>query len=89
MDLSSEKVFADEKGSNTFTEAGNKKQVTSSSNVTPDGEEQKKKAGNSNQVKITLISISEEQKINLQRCIKTHCEKVRKLAIFFENLEQF
>ena len=70
MDLSSEKVFPDEKGSNTFTEAGNKKQVSSSSNVTPDGEEQKKKAGNSNQVKITLISIS-EQKINLQRCIKT------------------
>ena len=61
VDLSSEKVFADEEGSNTFTEAGNEKQGSSSS-VTPGGQVEKKKAGNSNQVEITPICISEERK---------------------------
>ena len=60
MDLSSSKVFADER--NTFTEAGNEKQVSSSS-LPPDGQMEKKKAGNSNQVEITLIGNPEERKI--------------------------
>ena len=51
MDLSSEKVFDDDKGSKTFT-SGNDKPVSSlgSTRVTPDGQK-KKRPGNSNQVK--------------------------------------
>ena len=64
VDLSSEKVFADEKGSNTFTEAGNEKQVSSSGTRPPDGEMGEKKAGSSsNQVEVTLICVSEERKL--------------------------
>ena len=61
VDLSSEKVFADDdKGSNTFTFTGNDKTVLSPSSnsvIRPDGQKKKKNPINSNQVKITLESL--------------------------------
>ena len=58
VDLSSEKVFADDdKGSNTFTFTGNDKTVLSPSSnsvIRPDGQKKKKNPINLNQVKITL-----------------------------------
>ena len=56
MDLSSEKVFDDDKESSTFT-SGNDKPVSSLGSTrvtTPDGQK-KKRPGNSNQVKTHKI----------------------------------
>lgn len=88
VDLSSEKVFADEKGSNTFTEAGNEKQVSSSGTRPPDGEMGEKKAGSSsNQVKKQNSSRSKSSFRNSSHLIVTE-DGVQTVRLLLDHPEE-
>jgi len=87
VDLSSEKVFADEKGSNTFTEAGNEKQVSGSGTRPPDGEMGEKKAGSSNQVKKQNSSRSKSSFRNSSHLIVTE-DGVQTVRLLLDHPEE-
>merc|ERR1719391_895772 len=87
VDLSSEKVFDDDKGSKTFT-SGNDKPVSSlgSTRVTPDGKK-KKRPGNSNQVKKQNNSRSKSSFRNSSHLIVTE-DGVRTVLLLLDNPEE-